>query len=110
MPRATAALNTLRQIGGSIGTALLAVVLQHEAVTALSSTSGGAGRLLAPLPAAERAQISTPVATAFSHTFMWAAVLAFLAIVPALALLRAEHASRAPRTTAALEADGRATG
>jgi hypothetical protein len=30
VPRATAALNTLRQIGGSIGTALLAVVLQHE--------------------------------------------------------------------------------
>ena len=105
VPRATAALNTVRQIGGSIGTALLAVVLQHEAVKALSSTSGGAGGLLAPLPAAERAQISTPVATAFGHTFMWAAVLAFLAIVPAIALLRAEHAGRAatsprpPRTS-----------
>jgi hypothetical protein len=93
VPRATAALNTVRQIGGSIGTALLAVVLQHEAVKALSSTSGG---LLAPLPAAERAQISAPVATAFGHTFMWAAVLALLTIVPAIALLRAEHASRAP--------------
>jgi predicted MFS family arabinose efflux permease len=105
VPRATAALNTVRQIGGSIGTALLAVVLQHEAVKALSSTSGGAGGLLAPLPAAERAQISTPVATAFGHTFMWAAVLAILAIVPAIALLRAEHAGRAatsprpPRTS-----------
>jgi len=96
VPRATAALNTVRQIGGSIGTALLAVVLQHEAVKALSSTSGGGGGLLAPLPAAERAQISAPVATAFGHTFMWAAVLAFLAIVPAIALLRAEHAGRAP--------------
>jgi MFS family permease len=95
VPRATAALNTVRQIGGSIGTALLAVVLQHEAVKALSSTSGGGG-LLAPLPAAERAQISAPVATAFGNTFMWAAVLALLAIVPAIALLRAEHASRAP--------------
>jgi hypothetical protein len=96
VPRATAALNTVRQIGGSIGTALLAVVLQHQAVTALSSTSGGAGQLLAPLPAAERAQVSAPVATAFGHTFMWAAVLALLAIVPAVALLRAEHAGRAP--------------
>jgi hypothetical protein len=36
VPRATAALNTLRQIGGSIGTTLLAVILQHEAATALS--------------------------------------------------------------------------
>jgi hypothetical protein len=97
VPRATAALNTVRQIGGSIGTALLAVVLQHEAVKALSSASGGAaGGLLAPLPAAERARISTPVATAFGHTFMWAAVLALTAIVPAVALLRAERASRAP--------------
>jgi len=98
VPRATAALSTVRQIGGSIGTALLAVVLQHEAVTALSSTSGSAGGLLAPLPAAERAQISTPVATAFAHTFMWATVVALLAIVPAVALLRAERAGRAPTT------------
>src|SRR3954449_11491627 len=77
VPRATAALNTLRQIGGSIGTALLAVVLQHEGAAALSSAGGTRG-LLAPLPAGERARISAPVATAFAHTFMWAAVMALL--------------------------------
>ena len=92
VPRATAALNTLRQIGGSIGTALLAVVLQHESKAALSSAGGGAGGLLAPLPASEREQISGPVATAFGHTFMWAVALALLAIIPAVALLRAERA------------------
>ncbi len=97
VPRATAALNTLRQIGGSIGTALLAVVLQHESRTALPSAGGGAGGLLAPLPAGAREQISGPVATAFGDTFMWAVALPLLAILPAVALLRAERAERAER-------------
>jgi predicted MFS family arabinose efflux permease len=67
VPRATAALNTLRQIGGSIGTALLAVVLQHE---------GG----------------MTPAAGAFGHVFTWSAGLMALTLVPAVALARAERA------------------
>jgi hypothetical protein len=103
VPRATAALNTLRQIGGSIGTALLAVVLQHESTAALSPAGGGAGTLLAPLPADERAQISGPLATAFGHTFTWAAVIALLAIIPAVALLRAERASRRASTVDSAE-------
>jgi EmrB/QacA subfamily drug resistance transporter len=94
VPRATAVLNTLRQVGASIGSALLAVVLQHESTAALSSARGATGGLLAPLPASEREQISGPVATAFGHTFMWVAALAFLAILPAVALLRAERAER----------------
>jgi EmrB/QacA subfamily drug resistance transporter len=94
VPRATAALNTLRQIGGSIGTALLAVVLQHE-VTVHMSSAGGARGLLAPLPASERNQISGPLATAFDHTFIWAFGMALLALAAALVLLRAERAGRA---------------
>ena len=94
MPRATAALNTIRQIGGSIGTALLAVVLQHEGAAALPAAAAGTRGLLEPLSAAEREQVSGPVATAFGHTFMWALVLALLAIIPAVALLRAERAER----------------
>ena len=97
VPRATALLNTLRQIGASIGTALLAVVLQHESKAALPSARGASGGLLAPLSASEREQISGPVATAFGHTFMWSAALAILAIVPAVALLRAERGSTAER-------------
>jgi EmrB/QacA subfamily drug resistance transporter len=99
VPRATAALNTLRQIGGSIGTALLAVVLQHESGAVLSSTSGGAGGLLAPLTPGERAEVGGPVATAFGHTFIWAFAVALLAIVPAIALVRAERAARRPDTS-----------
>jgi predicted MFS family arabinose efflux permease len=100
VPRATAALNTLRQVGASIGTALLAVVLQHESKAAMSPSGGGPGGLLAPLPASEREQISGPLATAFGHTFMWAVALALLALLPAVALLRAERAERRPSSFA----------
>jgi EmrB/QacA subfamily drug resistance transporter len=106
LPRASAALNTLRQIGGSIGTALLAVVLQHESKAALSQAGGGGASLLAPVPASEREQISGTVATAFAHTMMWAVALALLAILPAVALLRAERADRRRSTIGTAETDG----
>lgn len=94
VPRATALLNALRQIGGSIGTTLLAVVLQHEAAAALSSGGSGAGGLLTPLLPAMRARISGPLGNAFGHTFMWAFGMALLALIPGLALLRAERSGR----------------
>jgi EmrB/QacA subfamily drug resistance transporter len=97
VPRATAALNTLRQIGGSIGTALLAVVLQHEA-TAHMASAGGAGGLLAPISASERAQIGDPLATAFGHTFIWSAGMSLLALLAAVVLLRSERGTQ--RTSA----------
>jgi hypothetical protein len=43
------------------------------------------------------------VATAFGHTFIWAFVMALLAIIPAVALLRAERASRRQRTVGAAD-------
>jgi EmrB/QacA subfamily drug resistance transporter len=94
VPRATALLNALRQIGGSIGTTLLAVVLQHEAAAALSSVGSRSGGLLTPLPPAERAGISGDLANAFGHTFMWAFGIALIAVIPGLALLRAERSGR----------------
>jgi MFS family permease len=67
VPRATSALNALQRIGGSIGTALLAVVLQRQV------------RGVAP-------------ATAFAHTFAWALGLALLSLVPAAVLAWTEWA------------------
>jgi predicted MFS family arabinose efflux permease len=68
VPRATSTLNALQRIGGSIGTALLAVVLQRQ-------TRG------------------TPeVATAFAHTFAWALGLTVLTLIPAGLLARSERA------------------
>jgi len=67
VPRATSALNVIQRVGGSIGTALLAVVLQHQLVGARTPTQ---------------------VAQGFGHTFWWAIGLTVLAALPALVLVR----------------------
>ena len=71
---ATPQLNVLQRIGGSIGTAVLAVVLQRALVGAHTP------------PAA---------ASAYGTAFWASAILAAVAIVPAIMLMRAERAARA---------------
>jgi hypothetical protein len=43
------------------------------------------------------------VATAFGHTFRWAFAMALVALVPAIALLRAERAARRSDTSPVAE-------
>ena len=71
---ATPQLNVLQRVGGSIGTALLTVVLQH------GLTSG------AHTPAA--------AAHAFGHTYVWVLALTAVAAIPAFVLARSESAER----------------
>ena len=71
---ATPQLNVLQRVGGSIGTAVLAVVLQR----ALSGTHE-----------------LTAAAGAYGTAFWWSLGLTALAIVPCLVLLRAERSARA---------------
>ena len=52
IPRATSAVRIFQQVGASFGTAVLAVILQHQ--TAAYAAAGAAG-----------------LATAFGHTFWW---------------------------------------
>src|SRR4051794_9606505 len=85
VPRATSALNVTRQIGGSLGTAVLAVLLQHEIRTALPGAAGGGE--VRRLPEEVRAQVAAPLADAFAHTFAWAVAVSAVAIVPAVVLL-----------------------
>jgi EmrB/QacA subfamily drug resistance transporter len=92
VPRATSTLNALQRVGGSVGTALLAVVLQHQTRAAFP---GGAGGGLAPVAASERAQVAAPLASAFGHTFVSAAALTAAALVPALLLAREERSATA---------------
>jgi MFS family permease len=99
VPRATAALNTLRQIGGALGTTLLAVILQHEATSALSPRAIPTGGLLTPLPNAERVRLSGPIANAFGHTFFWALLMALVTIVPAAVLTHVERTRRRQQPT-----------
>jgi EmrB/QacA subfamily drug resistance transporter len=77
VPRATPMLNVVQRVGGSLGTAVLAVVLQHE----LAGT---------PTPEA--------VAAGFGHTYWWAMAITAVSLVPALVLARAQRfaAARAP--------------
>ncbi|HWV84976.1 MAG TPA: MDR family MFS transporter [Capillimicrobium sp.] len=93
VPRATAALNTIRQVGASIGTAAAAVLLETQAQATMPHMRGGAG-VLEPLPPAVRAEVAGPLADAFGHVFLWATVATALAIAGGLVLLRAERRTR----------------
>jgi EmrB/QacA subfamily drug resistance transporter len=79
LPHATPQLNVLQRVGGSIGTALLAVVLQRSLVGA---------------------ETVDAAADAFGTAFMAAAILTALAIVPCVILMRAERAARRERDDA----------
>jgi EmrB/QacA subfamily drug resistance transporter len=83
VPKATTTINILRQVGGSLGTAVLAVILQRSII----ANAHGAGNVLegnAPLPKAALG----PVADAFGTSFWWAVGLSALCIVPAMLLPR----------------------
>jgi EmrB/QacA subfamily drug resistance transporter len=96
VPRATSAINVLRQVGGSLGTAVLAVVLQHEIATQVPAGSGaGVGGTLAPLSDAMRVRVAVPLADAFAHTFWWAIGMSVLALPAAVVLARTTSRGRA---------------
>ena len=50
VPRATSALNVVQRVGGSLGTALLAVVLQGQIKDQLGGPGGAGGGTLERLP------------------------------------------------------------
>ncbi|MGI5207691.1 hypothetical protein ACQEU6_39715 [Spirillospora sp. CA-108201] len=70
---ATSASRIIQQIGGSFGTVVLAIILQHQ-IDAVHGLPG-----------------------AFHHTFAWALGLAALALVPALLLPRRNTSPPKPR-------------
>jgi EmrB/QacA subfamily drug resistance transporter len=88
VPRATTALNIVMRVGGSIGTALLAVVLQHQITERIPAARGGGLGAAQNVPAAARALVAPRLADSFAHTFWWAIVLTVLAFIPALLLPR----------------------
>ena len=78
VPRATSALNVMQRVGGSLGTALLAVVLQGEI------SDGG------------------PVAEGFGATFWWAVGMSALALIPAVILAVTQKREREREEAGAL--------
>jgi EmrB/QacA subfamily drug resistance transporter len=83
LPDAAPQLNVMMRVGGSIGTAVLAVVLSRSLLSAAHTPAGIAG--------------------AFGSAFWWSAGLSAAALVPGYLLLRAERAAKGRR------ADGAAT-
>jgi EmrB/QacA subfamily drug resistance transporter len=77
---ATPQLNVLQRVGGSIGTALLTVVLQHSLASGPHTAAGAAD--------------------AFGHTYLWVLALTAVAALPAFVLARTE--SERPVATAAI--------
>jgi hypothetical protein len=73
---ATPQLNVLQRVGGSIGTAILAVIL-----------SSGIGNLAHPTPAG--------VAGAFAATYWWVLAISAVALVPAVVLTVIERRTQA---------------
>jgi EmrB/QacA subfamily drug resistance transporter len=96
---ATPQLNMVRQIGGSIGTALLATILQAELLQRGFSTKGrGEGAADIQLPH----KIAVTISSAFGTTFWWVVAGTAVSLVPAVFLARAERKARAQRAAAHL--------
>ena len=71
---ATPQMNVLQRVGGSIGTAVLAVVLQRALVGAITPADA---------------------ASAFGTAFWWSVGITAVAIIPCIVLVRAERSARA---------------
>jgi EmrB/QacA subfamily drug resistance transporter len=90
--QATSTINVTQRIAASVGTALLAIVLQRTIATNLPGFDGGVAGL-AELPKQGRAQVAPVLADAFGSAFWVAFALVVTALVPALLLprLRRQH-------------------
>lgn len=87
--RATSGLNVVQRVGGSIGTAVLAVVLTHQLQERLPAGVGGEGLAAAQsVPAEQQAQLLPVLGDAFAHTFAWSFVIIAIAFIPAYFLPR----------------------
>jgi EmrB/QacA subfamily drug resistance transporter len=114
VPRATTTLNIIMRVGGSIGTALFAVVLQHQIRGSLpaggaAAGAGGGGEsglgALSAIPTEVRDRIAPALADAFAHTFWWPVGVLLLALIPALMLPRTRPAAPAFGSSAPDAAD-----
>ena len=83
VPGATSVLNALQRLGGSIGTALLAVVLADQSRAALGAAAASSGGPIQTLSPSVRAHVAAPLATAFGNSFWWALGATLIALIPA---------------------------
>ena len=84
IPAASSAINVVQRVAGSLGTALLAVVLQRATSSELPAFHGGIGQAAALV--ARRPDAAPRIASAFGTTFWVAFALTAAALLPALLL------------------------
>ncbi len=85
IPRASTTLNIVRQIGGSVATALFAVILERQ-IAAQSNHGGHASQLVLSDTVKLPPEVADKVATAFANTFWWSVATILLAFIPTLFL------------------------
>jgi len=100
MPGATSAINVVQRVAGSVGTALLAVVLQRTIATNLTGFHGGISQAAA-LARHDPRHAAPAIADAFGTTFWVAFALTAAALVPALLLPSARGRRERPAKPAA---------
>jgi EmrB/QacA subfamily drug resistance transporter len=86
--RATSALNIIMQLGGSLGGALLAVILSRSITAKLPAGAAQSGGRIGDIPPAVREKIAPILSSAFGQTFWVAFGLMAAIILPALLLPR----------------------
>ncbi len=98
IPKASTTMNIVRQVGGSVATALFAVVLERQIVANLGPADAKAGGSAGVISSTVKLppQVADPVAAAFAHTFWWSVGTILLAFIPTLFLT-----DRAPAQAAA---------
>jgi len=101
VPRATPMLNVLQRVGGSVGVAVLTVVLENSLQSQVRDATGGRGlpgggdgAVGSALPDAVRQRLVDPLGAAFAHAYTWSLVGILVALVPALLLMREERRAR----------------
>jgi EmrB/QacA subfamily drug resistance transporter len=101
VPRATPMLNVLQRVGGSLGVAVLTVILENSLQSQVSGATGGRGipgggdgAVGGTLPGAVRERLVDPLGAAFAHAYTWSLVGILVALVPALLLMREERRAR----------------
>src|SRR4051794_1312731 len=87
VPRAETLINILRTVGGSVGTAVLTVVLERRIAANIPGATGSLGALRQG-GGASAARLAEPLAHAFGQTFWWAFGMTALAFIPAAFLPR----------------------
>jgi MFS family permease len=95
----TSAINVIQRIAGSVGTALLAVVLQRSIAANLPGFEGGIGTL-AGMSQRGRAAVAPALGQAFGTTFWVAFALVAVSLLPALLLPRTPSQHRELQATA----------